>query len=278
MASLRARHRRDGSEYFAVLYRMNGRQSSSSFHDFSSAARFRDAVNKFGPENALATLNHAGRESPAVEHWVAHYIDHLTGVEPETVKKYHAYLVNDIAPHLGPIPLAGLTGDHVRMWLKDMGEPDEDGRQTSAKTIRNKHGLLAAALNAAVPRHIPANPCTGIRLPRWVRPEMVFLTPAHFDRLLGAVTAPWRPLVEFLVTSGCRWGEATALRPGDVNRDEGTVNIVRAWKSGAGEYRLGPPKTPKSVRMINIPASTRRYPRRSSAPAWPWNGSSTATR
>lgn len=256
MASIRSRTRKDGTEYYAVLYRQDGKQSSLSFDDYLSATRFCDVINKFGVQNALATLNEVCLTSETVAEWVEHYIDHLTGVEPETIVKYRAYLRNDIGPVLGGLPLVSLTGDHVKMWIKGMAGPDEDGRQTSPKTIRNKHGLLAAALNAAVPEHIAANPCDRIRLPRWTRPEMVFLTPEQFDRLLVAVTGPWRPLVEFLVMSGCRWGGATALRPTDVNREAGTVNIVRAWKSGAGQYRLGPPKTPKSRRTINVRAST----------------------
>jgi integrase len=64
-----------------------------------------------------------------------------------------------------------------------------------------------------------------------------------------------RPLVEFLVASGARWGEATALRPTDVDRVAGTVRITWAWKPIAGGYELGPPKTKKSIRTINVPAS-----------------------
>jgi integrase len=255
MASIRMRNRKDGTTYYSVLYRQDGKQSSLSFDDYLTASRFCEQANKFGVQNALATLKDADLTSQTVEQWITHYLDHLTGIEPETVKKYRAYLRNDIGPFLGDIPLAALSSDHVKLWLKDMGEPDEDGQQPSAKTIRNKHGLLAGALAAAVPKHVAANPCHGIRLPRWTRPEMVFLTPAQFDRLLGAVTAPWRPLVEFLVASGCRWGEATALRPQDVDRGVGTVRIFRAWKEGAGEHRLGPPKTAKSIRTINVPIS-----------------------
>ena len=52
VASIRARRRRDGSVYFSVLYRRDGKQASTSFEDFASASRFCDLVAKFGPENA----------------------------------------------------------------------------------------------------------------------------------------------------------------------------------------------------------------------------------
>ncbi len=85
---------------------------------------------------------------------------------------------------------------------------------------------------------------------------MVFLTHDEFAILLDAVTEPWQLLVEFLVASGCRWGEATALRPGDINLAEGTVEIRRAWRYVSGEgHELGPPKTRRSIRTIDVAPS-----------------------
>ncbi len=54
-----------------------------------------------------------------------------------------------------------------------------------------------------------------------------------------------------------RWGEATALRPSDVDREAGTVRITRAWKRtyAKGGYELGPPKTKRSTRTIDVPKS-----------------------
>ena len=56
MASIRRRSRKDGSESFAVLYRLDGQQSSTSFDDAASAQRFCDQANKFGVANALEML------------------------------------------------------------------------------------------------------------------------------------------------------------------------------------------------------------------------------
>ena len=253
MASLRTRTRADGSEYYAVLYRYNGKQTSYSFQDFLSASKFCDLVTKFGPVNALeAIAADMTLTSMTVGRWVERHIDHLTGVDLNTVAKYRAYLRNDIAPAFGELPLAALTRDHIARWINSMQEPDERGWSPSAKTIKNKHGFLAGALKAAVPKHIAANPCDGIRLPRDEGHEMICLASGEFAQLLISVTEPWQPLVEFLVASGARWSEVTALYPSDVDRDAGTVRITRAWKNGTGEYRLGPPKTPKGRRTINV--------------------------
>jgi hypothetical protein len=56
MASLRAGMRRDYSTYMQVLYRLDGKQSSTSFEDLASANKFQKMVDKFGPVKALETL------------------------------------------------------------------------------------------------------------------------------------------------------------------------------------------------------------------------------
>src|SRR6476619_1917775 len=102
------------------------------------------------------------------------------------------------------------------------------------------------------------NPAVGRRLPQGAaheaHEEKVFLSRTEFAVLLKSVTERWWPLVEFLVASGCRWGEAVALRPSDVDRAAGTVRIRRAWTYSPGGYRLVRPKG-KSKRTINVLAS-----------------------
>ena len=53
MASLRRGTRRDDRTYVHVLYRLNGKQSSTSFEDLASATNFQKLVDKFGPAKAL---------------------------------------------------------------------------------------------------------------------------------------------------------------------------------------------------------------------------------
>lgn len=258
MASIRKRPRRDGTIAYAVLYTIDGRQSSLPFEDPKAAEAFRAAVNAHGPTRALEMhgidSRPRRRDSNAgmtVAEWVTHHIDHLTGVDPRTVEDYRSYLRTDIGPGVGAIPLTQLSRDDVRRWVQAL---ERSG--ASAKTIANKHALLSTALSSAVTAgRIGANPAAGTRLPRGERQEMVFLTHEDFDTLLAEIPDHWQPLVLFLVASGCRWGEATALKPGDVDRKRNTVRISKAWRRGGGGYRIGLPKTRRSVRTINVPAT-----------------------
>jgi integrase len=253
MASIRVRQRRDGSTYTSVLYVLNGTQTSTSFNDHAEALKFQQLANRTSPAKALEVWS---THAPAVDgftvaSWCAHHVDHLTGVNDETRNKYRRYIANDIAQSkIGPLPLTALTNADVAQWLISL--------TGSAKTAANKHGFLAGALNGAVrARPIWANPCDGNRLRRDEPAEMIFLTHDEFAILLSSVTEPWQPLVEFLAATGCRWGEATALRPGDVDLAEGTARIQRAWRYVSGEgYQLGPPKTRRSIRTVDVAPAT----------------------
>jgi hypothetical protein len=48
--------RKDGSRYLQVLYRVDGRQTSTSFEDPASATRFKELVDKYGPAKALQVI------------------------------------------------------------------------------------------------------------------------------------------------------------------------------------------------------------------------------
>jgi integrase len=252
MASLRSGKRKGGSTYVQVLYRLDGKQSSTSFEDLSSATKFQKLVDKFGPLTALETLG-VDHEFTVmtVREWIEHHIEHLTGLRKSTLYDYRSYLKNDICEPLGDLPLTALTRDHIARWVQELAAGGAAG-----KTIANKHGFLSSTLAAAVRAgHIQSNPAAGQRLPASERQEMVCLTRRDFGRLRDNMTEYWQPLVEFLVASGCRWSEAAALKPSDIDRAASTVRISRAWKRtyDRGGYELGPPKTKKSVRTINVP-------------------------
>lgn len=254
MAWIRPRTRNDGSAYFSVYWREQGRTGKTecvSWDDYADAEHCKQLVEQLGGDKAreIMKIVQAPRQAQTLAQYLTKHIDHLTGVEPGTVARYRAYIRNDL-DGIGDIPLTAVKRDDIARWIAAM---QTDG--ASGKTIANKHGFLAGALNAAVRNgDLKSNPCDGNRLPRWDREEMVFLERAEFTTLLDAVPTYWQPLVEFLVASGCRWSEATALTPAAVDPAAGTVRITKAWKTGAGGYTLGVPKTKMSVRTINVPA------------------------
>ncbi|ODQ83985.1 phage integrase SAM-like domain-containing protein [Mycolicibacterium holsaticum] len=146
MASLRAVTRKNGTEYVQVLYRLDGKQTSTSLEDLVTATKFKGLVEKFGAAQALTTLgSDPDMTTMTVREWIEHHIAHLTGLRKSTLWDYQSYLRNNIGPALGDLPLTGLTREHIAKWTQDLADGGASG-----KTISNKHGFLAAALNAAV--------------------------------------------------------------------------------------------------------------------------------
>jgi len=257
VASLRVRKRADGSTAYNVVYVHDGRQTSVTFDTEPAADEFLNSVRLLGSERAMkafgiAPTARAAARQPSgvtVADWVASYIASRSGVAKSTIYDYEAVLRNDIKPHtIGGIPLELLVRGDVVEWV--------NGMTASGKTIANKHGLLSAALNAAVRAElIPSNPAVGLRLPRSEKPEMVFLTKEEFAQLAAGFTDHWQPLIEFMALSGMRFGEISALKPSDVDREACTVRIARSrkrtYEKGAN-YEVGPTKTQRSERTINV--------------------------
>jgi integrase len=257
MASIRTRHRKDGTASFSVLFVIDGRQTSVTFDDIKTSEQFRDLVDRVGGKRAMTAWEIADvpkqirKPGMYLAEWLRHHIDQLTGVEQKTLDDYNRYRDRDIVPHFGDVPLSMLTEADIAQWVKHL-----EASGNSPKTIRNKHGFLSSALGKAVPEHIPSNPAAGRRLPRGSGDddEIRMLSRDEYARLLTATTEPWRPLLEFMVTSGARWGEVAALKPSDVDRATGSVKIRRAWKYSSAGYQIGPPKTKRSKRTIRVPA------------------------
>jgi len=85
---------------------------------------------------------------------------------------------------------------------------------------------------------------------------MTVLTRGEFALLLSHVQPLYQPLVLLLVATGLRWGEATALTPGDLDlfAEPPTLRVTKAWKrDGDRHWYVGPPKTKRARRTVALP-------------------------
>ena len=183
------------------------------------------------------------------------HIDNLTGVQPATLARYRTYVERDVDPVFGSLPVSAVTETTIARWVKQLGG--------SGKTIANKHGFVSGAFNAAVRAGVMAsNPCVGRRLPHTRVDETVFLTPAEFKLLRDHIERErWKNLATWLVTTGMRFSEATALSAADIDADAKTCRINKAWKySGT----IGPRSARRRRRSRSAPSACRRRPSRSS--------------
>lgn len=252
MSSLETRRNRAGDMSYRVRFRYEGRNRAETFFSETKAQNWRKLLDAAGPVKALAALEEPEPAGGArtVADQVASHIEHLTGVTDGTRSRYAGYLRRTIEPHaMGRTPLHMLNRDVVADWVNDLAA---EGK--AAKTIKNHHSLLSASLTSAVRAQlIGSNFAEGIRIatPEDQGEEMVTLTLPEVWEFIAATAEHWRPMVTFMFGTGVRFGEASAVRVGDVDLDAGHARIRRAWKDTDGHgHQLGVPKSRRSVRTV----------------------------
>jgi hypothetical protein len=99
MASLRSGSRKDGTTYTQVRYRLNGKETSTSFDDPVHAVEFKRMVQQLGAKalEVIETTDAATRHY-TLSAWLRHYLDHKTGVERSTLYHYEKYVEKEYRP------------------------------------------------------------------------------------------------------------------------------------------------------------------------------------
>lgn len=296
MASIVPRPKKGGEITYQVKWRQDGWQSEN-FPDEAQAAEFKRIVEAHGnrwPPGWVRGRGFVDEEQRPGDMpfatWAHRVVDRLTGIDERTRGDYRRDIVNHFSAlqhvepsgRVAPATICNITADDVQDWIRaqETGERDPDNparwlrRPAGPKSIANRHGLLSAVVQAAVDAEPPLrtrNCCRGVRLPRQddhTFEEMTFLEPEEYARIRAEITFDdARDLADWLVGTGMRWGEATALQGRDVDLKRGTAAVQRAWKRKApGEagaaYWLGPPKTRRARRVVALTAEQLAMARR----------------
>jgi integrase len=64
-------------------------------------------------------------------------------------------------------------------------------------------------------------------LPKFVKSPKKAITPEEFEALLGEIPPRYRVLVLVAIETGVRWGELVAIRPVDVDLENGEIHVRR---------------------------------------------------
>lgn len=165
--------------------------------------------------------------SPAkgsVDDYLRDWLDTLQGVEASTKVSYAGHVNHHISPLIGTIPVVDLRPSDVRALIAD-----RLAAGLSAATVRRIHSTLHAALGQGVrERTLHDNAAHGVTLPKVEEKLVPAMTEADAEAIRGAVKGTFlEALVELLLGSGLRLGEALGLNQDDV---KGRVVWVRKTK------------------------------------------------
>lgn len=254
---MRERTSKNGTISYQVLYRDGTKQCSKTFVTKKKAKEFADKIRVLGLKRALAESG----DSPTgmtLDELALKFWDWKAGRvrSDRTVSDYKRDYANWIQPFLGFKPAAEIDEDDVQQWVYGM-----EGR-LGAKSIHDRHALLHGIFkfgSSPTKKLIPLghNPTVGSELPVKTKTRPEGLRPAEWQALhaaLKTINGDAADLAEFLIGSGWRWSEATALGSFDAEDDgryisvtmarvarrnsEGATVLVRDAKSDAGMRRI----------------------------------------
>jgi integrase len=171
------------------------------------------------------------------------------GLRPRTRTHYRRLLDQLILPELGEYHLNEISPIMVRNWHARL--------DSSTPTLRaHAYSLLRTIMGTALSEQLVSiNPCVlrGAGSSEKVHKskpatleELAIITDQMPERLrLAVLIASW---------CGLRYGEIFELRRGDVDLEQGVIQVRRAVTRVAGEKPIiGPPKSEAGVRDVNIP-------------------------
>lgn len=258
VASKRNRQRADGTMKYEALYRLDGKQTSKSFHDAKTRDDFVKLINQIGLREALevqdAIDENEDKPTPQLGTYAHAEVDLRTGITDRTRSDYHRQIDRDWGI-LKKLPLDKVTPSHVRTWVRSMERDNLSG-----KTIKNKHSLLASVFLTAMADPalgLTHNPCLKTKLPRADsgEEEMVFLTQSELALLLEYIPSAWKNFVMTSASVGFRFGEMVALQVKDWLPETGpygSLRVNKALKRTPNGFIIGPPKTKKSNRTVAV--------------------------
>lgn len=274
MAGIVERPKKGGTSTFQARWRQDGRVQTENFGEGSADKTFKGLVEAHGNRWPHGWVRGEGfvdepkipGDMPFVDYAVR-YVNRLTGIDERTREDYlrevriHLSLLThtDAARREHPATICNLTQDDVTDWVRaeEAGERDRDDadgwarRPADPKSIVNRHGLLYCIVQAAIdsePQLRTANSCKRTKLPRvddHTDEEMTFLEREEYQPIAAEIKDPdARDLADWLVGTGMRWGEATAMKVSDLNLvgERPSVSVQRAWK----KTKKGAPGVPST--------------------------------
>lgn len=251
---------KDGEVTWRVRYRSAGQECSETFRAKDHADTFARLLGTGKADHVADALQwlaakQSDERTKTFGEWFETWASQLTGITARTKADYRAmhrrYLTS-----LDPLPLPLVTRAHVARLVNELETKPRPpkGKPLSAKTVKHAINLLATVLSVAQDDGLIArNPVKRVKLRRVEASDdqFVFLTATEAGALVAATEAHYRPLVTFLLGTGLRWSEATALQVRHVDLANGTVRVDRAWKRVPGGFEIGSPKSAKSRRTVN---------------------------
>ena len=192
-----------------------------------------------------------------------------TEAKPSTLRKWETNLRHHILPAFGPWKVQALARPDVQDFALEKRR-----KGLSRETVKGLLNLLHLILADAVERRIVlANPAARVRVPKVAEDSLpveerapkrnsgILRTEAQVAAFILKAgermgpPRPWAALFTVAALSGLREGELLGLRWGDLDLENGTLHVRRAWDREAGFLA---PKSKAALREVPILPEAKR--------------------
>jgi integrase len=176
-------------------------------------------------------------------------------ISRKTHERYCEIVRLYITPHIGAFPIQKLRPAHlVDLYTTLQERGGSQGASLSPRSVGHVHRILRRGLGLAMTWGVTTtNVATAVKPPPVPHGEIPVLSHDQIGLVLRHLDGQdLRPVVSFLLGTGCRRGEALALRWKDLDLEKGTVRIERSLEHTRSGVRVKSPKTAHSRRSITI--------------------------
>lgn len=250
---------RDEDRRYRVIYRKpdHAQAQKRGFKRKADADLFLASVEV---SKATGVYMDPARSRVTLGDWLYAWMANRTDWRATSRERAEGIVKTHIRPQLGGYPLSELTHGTVQAWASGLQKTQ------GAASVRKIVNVLSGALSAAVrDGRIPANPATGLKLPKVSSGARAYLTHSEVAALAAAVDAIGKGqengkrnryglLVRVLSYCGLRWGELSGLRVRDVDAVRGRLEIQHTVVEVGGSQVEGEPKDYEH-RSVPVPAS-----------------------
>lgn len=167
-------------------------------------------------------------------------------VEPSTLKVDKGRLERHLIPYWSPVPLGNITRQDVKAWTASMKRKGV-GATTIQRCLHLFSASMAAALDADI---IEANPAAKIKVAGSAKAQERYLTREEFAALREQMpTTGDRLILDLMVNTGMRPGEAAGLHWNRVDFERKVVRVVETFDEAAGGIKA----YPKGKQVRDVP-------------------------
>ncbi|MDQ6846536.1 MAG: site-specific integrase [Candidatus Dormibacteraeota bacterium] len=196
-----------------------------------------------------------GISSPAGNPTVAAFLNEWLqeaerALAPKTFRRYRELVEQHIVPEIGRIRLVKLSPHDVTMMMR---RKQDTG--LAPRTVHHMRAVLRHALNVGIRRGELHRNAAALAEPVKVTDHEVSLMPPEEARAILAAFSghPLEPVVALALWTGLRQAEILGLRWRDVDLGRRRLTVAGSLQRLEGEWRLAPPKTRRSARIIALP-------------------------